>query len=86
MTIQINYPDNTLPPQPDFLELITLLVSALGMAMMSSFFRIKTYNIDYKKLPYSKWLVILLYITSWGFIFTQTIILFKNNGNLSNNQ
>ncbi|CAO3633418.1 unnamed protein product [Cunninghamella echinulata] len=48
---------------------------------MCIFFGIKIYNVRYKNLSYSKWLVILLYISSWAFIVGNDFVGITNNAN-----
>ncbi|CAO3646676.1 unnamed protein product [Cunninghamella blakesleeana] len=68
-------------PQPEAGELVSQMIGLSGIAIVSTLFGIKTYNIQYRYLSYSKWLVILLYIFSWAFTFSGLHLVFTNNGN-----
>ncbi|KAI9312604.1 hypothetical protein BX666DRAFT_2030926 [Dichotomocladium elegans] len=69
------------PPQPDSSELASKIVSLLSITVMSILFGIKTYNVQFKYLTYSRWLVLVLYIISWGFTCAATLFVTTNNGN-----
>ncbi|SAM04378.1 hypothetical protein [Absidia glauca] len=48
---------------------------------MGTLFGIKTHNVQYKYLSYSRWLVLLLYLCSWAFTVSTLILVATNNGN-----
>ncbi|CAO3633402.1 unnamed protein product [Cunninghamella echinulata] len=79
MSFKDEYPDYFPSLQPDTFEIITHLVSIIGITLMCIFFGIKIYNVRYKGLSYSKWLVILLYISSWAFIVGSDFVAITNN-------
>ncbi|KAI9270752.1 hypothetical protein BDA99DRAFT_534860 [Phascolomyces articulosus] len=67
--------------QPDTTELSSQLIALLSTTVMCLLFGIKTYNVDFRYLTYSRWLVIALYINSWAFTYTAIILASTNNGN-----
>ncbi|KAI9318194.1 hypothetical protein BX666DRAFT_1935871 [Dichotomocladium elegans] len=68
-------------PQPDGGELASKLVSIFSITVMTALFGIKTYNVQFKYLTYSRWLVLTLYIISWGFTCAGMLFVTTNNGN-----
>ncbi|KAI8878537.1 hypothetical protein K501DRAFT_325979 [Backusella circina FSU 941] len=66
--------------QPDGGELASQIVSLLSLTIMSGLFGIKTFNVQFKFLSYSRWLVLVLYVLSWAFTMTATIFVSTNNG------
>jgi hypothetical protein len=66
--------------QPNGAELASEVVSLTSLTVMSLLFGIKTYNVQFRFLSYSRWLVLLLYALSWAFTFTSTIFVSTNNG------
>ncbi|KAI7859390.1 hypothetical protein BDC45DRAFT_214254 [Circinella umbellata] len=68
-------------PQPDGGELASKIVSLLSIGAMSVLFGIKTFNVQFKYLTYSRWLVLVLYIISWGFTCAGMLFVTTNNGN-----
>lgn len=69
--------------QPDGGELASQLVSLLCITVMVILFGIKTYNVQFKYLTYSRWLVIQLYVLSWGFTVAAMLFVSTNNGKIS---
>ncbi|KAI9493500.1 hypothetical protein BDB00DRAFT_787984 [Zychaea mexicana] len=67
--------------QPDTTELTSQLIALLSVTVMCVLFGVKTYNVDFKYLTYSRWLVICLYINSWGFTYSAILLASTNNGN-----
>ncbi|KAI9318628.1 hypothetical protein BX666DRAFT_1929839 [Dichotomocladium elegans] len=67
--------------QPDTSELIGAIIGILCTAIVAALFGARTYNVKYRYLTYSRWLVMLLYIFSWGFSFSAMILASTNNGN-----
>ncbi|KAI8328837.1 hypothetical protein BC941DRAFT_444151 [Chlamydoabsidia padenii] len=68
-------------PQPDSGEIASEVIGLLGITVMCALFGIKTYNVQYKYLSYSRWLVLLLYMCSWAFTVTGLTLMLTNNGN-----
>ncbi|KAI7882595.1 hypothetical protein K492DRAFT_176213 [Lichtheimia hyalospora FSU 10163] len=66
---------------PDWGELASKLVSLLSITIMTILFGIKTYNVQFQYLTYSRWLVLALYIMSWGFTCAATLFVSTNNEN-----
>lgn len=66
--------------QPDGGELASQIVSLLSLTIMSGLFGIKTFNVQFKFLSYSRWLVLILYVLSWAFTMTATMFVSTNNG------
>lgn len=66
--------------QPDGGELASQIVSLLSLTIMSGLFGIKTFNVQFKFLSYSRWLVLILYVLSWAFTMTATVFVSTNNG------
>lgn len=67
--------------QPDASELATQFVSLIAISTLCLLFGLKTFNVQFKYLTYSRWLVLGLYINSWAFIFTAIMLVSTNNGN-----
>lgn len=65
--------------QPDGPELAAKLVSIFSMTLLSCLFGVKTYNVHYKYLTYSKWLILALYLFSWSFTTTSMLLVTTNN-------
>lgn len=65
---------------PDWGEIASKLVSLLSITIMTILFGIKTYNVQFQYLTYSRWLVLALYIMSWGFTCAATLFVSTNNG------
>ncbi|KAI9308471.1 hypothetical protein BJ944DRAFT_156189, partial [Cunninghamella echinulata] len=70
-------------PQPDNEEIASQFIGLFGVTVVCILFGIKTYNIQYKFLSYSKWLIILLYICSWAFTVSGLTLMLTNNGNFT---
>jgi uncharacterized membrane protein len=68
-------------PQPDPGELASQMISLLSISVMAILFGIKTYNVQFKYLSYSRWLILGLYVLSWGFTLSATVFASTNNGN-----
>lgn len=67
-------------PQPDGGEIASQFIGLFGVTIMGVLFGIKTYNIQYRFLSYSRWLIVLLYICSWAFTFSGLALVLTNNG------
>jgi hypothetical protein len=67
-------------PQPDHGELASQIISLLSISVMATLFGIKTYNVQFKYLSYSRWLILALYVMSWGFTTSATLFASTNNG------
>ncbi|CAO3636016.1 unnamed protein product [Cunninghamella blakesleeana] len=73
--------DFVITPQPDDGEIAAQIIGLFGVTTMGILFGIKTYNIQYKFLSYSRWLIVILYICSWAFTFSGLTLVLTNNGN-----
>jgi hypothetical protein len=67
--------------QPDAGELSSQVISLISITVMSVLFGIKTHNVQYKYLSYSRWLILALYVLSWAFTLAATVFVSTNNGN-----
>ncbi|KAG2219434.1 hypothetical protein INT45_002319 [Circinella minor] len=67
--------------QPDPTELTSQMIALVSTTVMCVLFGIKTYNVDFRYLTYSRWLVIALYVNSWAFTFAAILLASTNNGN-----
>lgn len=76
-------PDFVKTPQPDGSELAAKLVSLLSITALSILFGIKTFNVQFRYLTYSRWLVLALYVLSWAFTTISMILVTTNNGKTS---
>jgi hypothetical protein len=70
-----------LTAQPDQGELVAKLVSLFSSTVLSVLFGLKTFNVQFKYLSYSKWIVLVLYIFSWSFTVMGMLLVTTNNGN-----
>lgn len=69
-------------PQPLPVEIAFQMIGLCLLTILCIFFGIKTYNVQYKYLSYSKWLILSLYICAWAFTFCALPLVLTNNGNL----
>ncbi|CEP08590.1 hypothetical protein [Parasitella parasitica] len=76
-------PDFIQTPQPDGSELAAKVVSLLSITVLSVLFGIKTYNVQFKYLTYSRWLVLALYVLSWAFTTISMLLVTTNNANFT---
>ncbi|KAI8095196.1 hypothetical protein BDF21DRAFT_328569 [Thamnidium elegans] len=67
--------------QPDGSEIASEFVSLICVTVLSLLIGIKTYNVQFKYLSCSRWLIIALYSLSWAFTISATIFVSTNNGN-----
>ncbi|KAI7897833.1 uncharacterized protein BX663DRAFT_481151 [Cokeromyces recurvatus] len=67
--------------QPDHAELAAKVVSIFSISSLSLLFGIKTFNVHFKYLTYSRWLVICLYLLSWSFTTASMLLVTTNNNN-----
>ncbi|CAO3598520.1 unnamed protein product [Absidia cylindrospora] len=74
-------PDFSYTSQPDGGEIASEIIGLFAISIMCTLFGIKTYNVQYRYLSYSRWLVLLLYMCSWAFTVTGLILMATNNGN-----
>ncbi|KAI8979705.1 hypothetical protein BDF20DRAFT_802349, partial [Mycotypha africana] len=65
--------------QPDGAEIAAKLVSIFSITFLSLLFGIKTYNVHFKYLTYSRWLILALYVISWAFCATSMLLVTTNN-------
>ncbi|KAI9472181.1 MAG: hypothetical protein EXX96DRAFT_583159 [Benjaminiella poitrasii] len=77
-TVAINF---VRTPQPDHSEIAAKIVSLLSFSIVSGLFGMKTYNVQYRYLTYSRWLVLLLYVFSWAFTVISMVLVTTNNAN-----
>lgn len=70
--------DRTL--QPDDSEIASEFVSLVCVTVLSLLIGIKTYNVQFKYLSCSRWLIIALYLLSWAFTVSAAIFVSTNNG------
>lgn len=68
-------------PQPDGGEIVAKLVSLVSFSVLAVLFGYKTYNVQFRYLTYSRWLVLALYVLSWAFTVTSMVLVTTNNGN-----
>lgn len=68
-------------PQPDAAELSAKVVSLLSFSVLAVLFGVKTYNVQFRYLTYSRWLVLTLYVLSWAFSVISMVLVSTNNGN-----
>lgn len=66
-------------PQPDGAELAAKLVSLFSFSLLSLLFGVETYNVHFRYLTYSRWLVLILYIFSWAFTIISMLLVTTNN-------
>lgn len=67
--------------QPDSGELAAKVISLLCVSSLSTLFGLKTFNVQFKYLSYSKWIVLALYLFSWAFTVMGMILVTTNNCN-----
>ncbi|KAI9031710.1 hypothetical protein CLU79DRAFT_694327 [Phycomyces nitens] len=65
---------------PDAVEIVTKFISLICISILSVLFGIKIYKIELRYLTYSKWLVLALYVCSWAFSMTATLLASTNDG------
>lgn len=70
-------------PQPDGPEIAAKLVSLFSFSILSVLFGIKTFNVKFRFLTYSRWLVLILYIFSWSFTVISMLLVTTNNANFT---
>lgn len=76
-------PDFVKTPQPDGAELAAKLVSLFSFSVLSALFGIKTFNVQFRYLTYSRWLVLALYVLSWSFTVISMVLVTTNNANFT---
>ncbi|KAI8099795.1 uncharacterized protein BX664DRAFT_322130 [Halteromyces radiatus] len=67
--------------QPEWGEFSSQVISLFAITLTCSLFGVKTFQIKYRQLTYARWLVVALYICSWAFTTTATILVSTANGN-----
>jgi hypothetical protein len=65
--------------QPDGPEIAAKLVSLFSFSLLSTLFGIKTYNVHFRYLTYSRWLILALYVFSWSFTASSMLLVTTNN-------
>lgn len=68
--------------QPDGSEIAAEIVTLFSISILSMFFGMKTYNVHFKYLTYSRWLILALYVFSWAFTTSSLVLVTTNNGRL----
>jgi hypothetical protein len=68
---------------PDVLEIISELISLVCITVLSVALGAKTYGERLKSLNYGRFIVILVYFTSWAFSTTSAVIVSTNNSKQS---
>jgi hypothetical protein len=68
-------------PNPDGGELAAKIVSLISVTLLSLLFGVKTFNVTFQYLSYSRWLVLALYVISWSFTTISMLLVTTNNGN-----
>lgn len=77
---QTGSPEYQYTSQPDGAEISSRMIGLFAISTMGVLFGIKTHNVQYKYLSYSRWLVLLLYLCSWAFTVSTLILVATNNG------
>ncbi|KAI8368236.1 uncharacterized protein BYT42DRAFT_585856 [Radiomyces spectabilis] len=67
--------------QPDGGELAAQLVCLFSVSILSTLFGVKTFNVQFTYLSYSRWLVLALYVCSWAFCVSSIVLISTNNNN-----
>lgn len=70
--------------QPDGSEIAAKVVSVSSITLISLLFGIKTYNVHFRYLTYSRWLILALYLFSWSFSTLSMILVTTNNRKVKN--
>ncbi|KAI8984387.1 hypothetical protein BDF20DRAFT_911489 [Mycotypha africana] len=80
-----SYPYEAEPPGivgPDILEIISEFISLLCITLLAYIIGNKTYSETTRTMNYGKFMVIMLYVTSWSFAFTSAVVVSTNNNNM----
>lgn len=64
---------------PDNLEVMSEVISLICITVLASAIGLKTYGEKIRTINYGRLMVILLYITSWGFAASSAVIVSTNN-------
>jgi hypothetical protein len=75
-------PEFVYTPQPDSAEIAAKIISLLSITVLAILFGIKTHNVQFKYLSYSRWLVLTLYLLSWSFTAISMVLVTTNNGKI----
>ncbi|KAI9016545.1 hypothetical protein CLU79DRAFT_763206 [Phycomyces nitens] len=67
--------------EPDRYEIAAQSIVLVAISIISCLFGVKIFNIKFKYLTLSRWLVLILYIFSWAFTVSTTFLITTNNGN-----
>ncbi|KAI8079156.1 hypothetical protein BDF21DRAFT_419557 [Thamnidium elegans] len=70
-------------PQPDGSEIAAKVVSIFSITLIALLFGVKTYNVHFRYLTYSRWLILALYLLSWSFSTLSMILVTTNNRNFT---
>ncbi|KAI8889174.1 hypothetical protein K501DRAFT_282373 [Backusella circina FSU 941] len=68
---------------PDALEIMSELISLFCITVLSVALGAKTYGERFKSINYGRFVVILVYFTSWAFATTSAVIVSTNNNNMT---
>ncbi|KAI8643101.1 hypothetical protein BD408DRAFT_442976 [Parasitella parasitica] len=68
---------------PDVLEIISELISLVCITVLATAIGSKTYGETFKTINYGRLMVIILYLSSWAFAFTSSVVVSTNNNNMT---
>ncbi|KAK4513668.1 uncharacterized protein ATC70_005672 [Mucor velutinosus] len=68
---------------PDILEIISELVSLFCITVLATAIGSKTYGETLRSINYGRFMVIMLYLTSWAFAYTSAVVVSTNNNNMT---
>lgn len=69
--------------QPDSSEVAAKIISLFSFSVLSVFIGSRTFNVQFRYLSYSKWLILALYINSWAYVVLSMLLVTTNNGNFT---
>lgn len=64
---------------PDVLEIISELVSLFCITVLATAIGSKTYGETLRTINYGRFMVIMLYLSSWAFAYTSAVVVSTNN-------
>ncbi|GAN04738.1 conserved hypothetical protein [Mucor ambiguus] len=68
---------------PDVLEIISELVSLFCITVLATAIGSKTYGETLRSINYGRFMVIMLYLSSWAFAYTSAVVVSTNNNNMT---
>ncbi|CAO3656046.1 unnamed protein product [Mucor fragilis] len=68
---------------PDVLEIISELVSLFCITVLATAIGSKTYGETLRTINYGRFMVIMLYLSSWAFAYTSAVVVSTNNNNMT---